>query len=30
MRLFPGGHFFLRASQESVFGALAEDLEQAC
>jgi surfactin synthase thioesterase subunit/glycosyltransferase involved in cell wall biosynthesis len=30
MRLFPGGHFFLHGSQESVFGALAADLERPC
>jgi surfactin synthase thioesterase subunit len=29
-RLFPGGHFFLHASPEAVFDALAKDLEQAC
>jgi surfactin synthase thioesterase subunit/glycosyltransferase involved in cell wall biosynthesis len=30
VRLFPGGHFFLRASQEAVLDALAEDLEHPC
>ncbi len=30
VRVFPGGHFFLRSAKEDVLAALAQDLEQAC
>ena len=30
VRLFPGGHFYLRSAQAEMLAALAADLEQAC